>query len=57
MMIHSTSQKIDAFEIEINDVNRNFQFKVEVKLKGKHCYHLLTPTMSLFSAFARHQNE
>ena len=56
-MIHSTSRKIDAFEIEINDVNRNFQFKVEVKLKGKHCYHLLTPTMSLFSAFARHQNE
>ena len=30
MMMHSTTQKIDVFEIEINDVSGDFQFKAEV---------------------------
>ena len=37
MMMHLTTRKIDVFEIEINGVSRDFQFKAEVsKLKGKH---------------------
>ena len=30
MMMHSATRKIDVFEIEINDVSENFQFKAEV---------------------------
>ena len=30
MMMHSTIRKIDVFEIEINDVSGDFQFKAEV---------------------------
>ena len=30
MMMHSTTRNIDVFEIEINDVSGDFQFKAEV---------------------------
>ena len=30
MMMHSTTRNIDVFEIEINDVSGDFQFKAEI---------------------------
>ena len=30
MMMHSTTQKIDVFKTEINDVSGDFQFKAEI---------------------------
>ena len=55
MMMHSTIRKIDVFEVEINDVSGDFQFKTEVsKVKGETLLSLPNPNYE--SVLRQHQH-
>ena len=55
MMINSTTRKIDVFEIEINDVSENFQFKAEVSKVEREKW-LLLPNSNYESVLRPHQH-
>ena len=55
MMINSTTRKIDVFEIKINDVSKNFQFKAEVS-KAEREKWLLLPNPNYESVLRPHQH-
>ena len=55
MMINSTTRKIDVFEIKINDVSKNFQFKAEVS-KAETEKWLLLPNPNYESVLRPHQH-
>ena len=55
MMMHSTTRKIDVFEIEIHDVSGNFQFKAEVS-KVERDTLLSLPNHNYESVLRQHQH-
>ena len=55
MMIHSTTRKIDVFEIEINDVSGDFQFKAEVSKVERETL-LSLPNPNYESVLRQHQH-
>ena len=55
MMMHSTTRKIDMFEIEINGANGNFQFKAEVNKVEREIL-LSLPNPNFESVLRQHQH-
>ena len=55
MMMHSTTRKIDVFEIEINDASGNFQFKAEVNKVERETL-LSLPNPNYESVLRQHQH-
>ena len=55
MMMHSTTRKIDVFEIEINGVSGNFQFKAEVDKVERETF-LSLPNPNFESVLRQHQH-
>ena len=54
-MINSTKQKIDVFEIKINDVSGDFQFKAEVNKVERETL-LSLPNPNYESVLRQHQH-
>ena len=55
MMMHSTTRKIDVFEIEINDVSGDFQFKAEISKVERETL-LSLPNPNYESVLRQHQH-
>ena len=55
MMMHSRTRKIDVFEVDINEVRRDFQFKAEVSKVERETL-LLLPNTNYEFVLRQHQH-